>query len=979
MRVEGNTPDAVFPFADEDSASPNPNGTHAAKPTTRDAATPAMPQSPAVATAALADRVQAFLAPLADAAARTHRRPESGPVTSTNTANDHSQPHVRTRRGGRLPPPGIAGVAAGATQVSYRGSAVDLGPSVLPDGTPEERQANAAIDSLYRPASSSQQITAETLGREQPPGAHGAPPANEFGTTMAIMASAASAPRGGSNLYDAADKFQQVHDHGGAQRETIHASIDAYQRGGEWNGDTRDLSSYIRHPGATGLRNGEALVDDLARHFSTPYNPHGETMGYPETFALVGFGDPAGRTIGQDDWRPEQTFAVQRLHAAGDYRHDSYALFNPVRGVYRYDNFNQLAYALSNYQSNYYGTSNDGSASTAYYAMQNVLQHPMAAQRLGDAGGSYGAAPLPALPAAPADPSLPASPEVSWPLHVVMPALAPPRADLPPPPDFDRPGPSGYQRTPHDEFRRSADTDADTDRQPAALYRPSIVTPEALKKLGGFSAEQTPLGNVNLDMHNFDVATQRSVIDGAGYLGTFRKLDTAQRNPALVDAKDGYVYAVAPSPGMVDVNASLGAKTRRPDLREVAAMGRIDYTQIRGWQKIENGKPGAFTANPDYRWDIYDQTRTAGAQPQLARFSSGDAAWGDSAHRPFAAQQQHDGKTVYTPRQESNLVQANFYHHALEKIQYLQERQAAGQDHRGPVELIAHNGAYGVLQANVHTPAGQVFSPAGPDSTDVTVTNRVEDASGYHHFRIGDDGRFHTNVLGEDEVLRVGGNGYLYLDRAPRDPHSTNGVFRYENNRLIHAEDGKVLTYSSAGYAYVSSTSYDSGYSQWKLTDSSNTAYAPPKHLSAYRDNSAGDARAQYEFDRDPDSALPPGVTHFATRMPDVPAYANTRSFMLDTTPAERQRTADWLGGNNAALLFRDGYYLVATGDAGLQVRNLQGKVVTTLKAGSASQDPASGLKSDYVLPMPTWTRIDSEQTRREQIETRWKTAYAAS
>ncbi len=50
---------------------------------------------------------------------------------------------------------------------------------------------------------------------------------------------------------------------------------------------------------------------------------------------------------------------------------------------------------------------------------------------------------------------------------------------------------------------------------------------------------------------------------------------------------------------------------------------------------------------------------------------------------------------------------------------------------------------------------------------------------GYHTFRMGDDGRFHTNLLGEDEVLRVGGNGYLYLDYAPKDPYSKNGVFRY--------------------------------------------------------------------------------------------------------------------------------------------------------------------------------------------------------
>ncbi|MFL9903729.1 hypothetical protein PQR71_37340 [Paraburkholderia fungorum] len=294
------------------------------------------------------------------------------------------------------------------------------------------------------------------------------------------------------------------------------------------------------------------------------------------------------------------------------------------------------------------------------------------------------------------------------------------------------------------------------------------------------------------------------------------------------------------------------------------------------------------------------------------------------------------------------------------------------------MELIAHNGARGTLQANVHTPAGQVFSPSGPENTDVTVTDNAADVDGFHTFRMGDDGRFHTKVLGEDEVLRVGSNGYLYLDYASKDPQSKNGVFRYLDNRLIHEEDHKVLTYSHAGYAYVSSDAYDSSYSQWKLTDSSHNSYSPPKSLNLYYDTSAGSARTQYEFEKDPDSALPTGVTYFATHGPDASTtYGDTGSFIRESTRDQQQQTVDWLNRNQAALLFRDGFYLAATGEHTLEVRNLQGNTIRSIQTDAPPQPGASDIKSTYRVADRTWTRLQSEQERREKFEAQSKAAYA--
>ncbi len=90
----------------------------------------------------------------------------------------------------------------------------------------------------------------------------------------------------------------------------------------------------------------------------------------------------------------------------------------------------------------------------------------------------------------------------------------------------------------------------------------------------------------------------------------------------------------------------------------------------------------------------------------------------------------------------------------------------------------------------------------------------------------------------------------------------------------------------------MSSVDYDSSYSQWKLTDSNNKSHAPVKSINLYCDNTAGSARTQYEFDKDPDSVLPAGVTYFATHIPSASTtYKDTGSFMRQATRDQQQQT----------------------------------------------------------------------------------------
>src|SRR6202012_3794415 len=133
----------------------------------------------------------------------------------------------------------------------------------------------------------------------------------------------------------------------------------------------------------------------------------------------------------------------------------------------------------------------------------------------------------------------------------------------------------------HDELKRAVVPLVNL--KPSALYRPSTMTPGEVAAQNGFQCERTALRNVSLDQHDFDVASKPYLIDSAGYLGTFSNERTAIAR-LRGDVSDGYIYYVAPTPNMLDVNASLGSRSRVPEHFEIAAMGRIGYTQIRGWR-----------------------------------------------------------------------------------------------------------------------------------------------------------------------------------------------------------------------------------------------------------------------------------------------------------------------------------------------------------------------------------------------------------
>ncbi|WP_240655741.1 enterotoxin A family protein [Paraburkholderia phosphatilytica] len=557
-----------------------------------------------------------------------------------------------------------------------------------------------------------------------------------------------------------------------------------------------DVPGFEMRAGGATWPDAASLVDNLRIRFSTRY-PSADGLGTAQnTFADVTFryGDRIGG----------HAILIQRVGRTLDYLADDYQLYDSNHGVFTYRGFDRLAATMNEiFDHAYQNFGGVDAAQTAWYA-DPLTWRPYTGVRPDAHRQMMQLAALRAFGAQ------------------RTPMLAPTDPELPPPPNFDQPGPSGWDGTHHD-FRRS--TDAPDPDQPAALFRPSRVTPEELRKQQGFSVDDTSLGNVNLDLHDSIVSGHPAAVDGGGYLGTFGLRDTAQKRLDAMEGKSGYIYDVAPSPNMVDVSGSLGSThARAPDDREVAAMGRIDYAQIRGWQKVENGKLGNYEANPDYRWDVYDRTRTSGAQPQLAHFSPDDPAWADADHRAFVTPFQQDGKTLYRPNENPALAQARFYQHANADIQQRVSDQANHLDYRGPVAIkpVWNN-------SGADKPARLNFS-SGSASIDRSAASGDAD-----QFRMGDDGRIHM-ANDDSKVLRIDGQGNAYIGPIP-DGNSLNGVFAYEpkSGTLIHAEDGKLLTEGAVDDTpYVAVPQGTNGImarQQWTLADPSGNAVRPPYRL----------------------------------------------------------------------------------------------------------------------------------------------------
>ncbi|WP_454827978.1 enterotoxin A family protein [Paraburkholderia xenovorans] len=718
---------------------------------------------------------------------------------------------------------------------------------------------------------------------------------------------------------------------------------------------TSTMANHIRHSGTFAITTADSLVNDLRTHFSEPYVGDGGPRPLHNDIAVIdlALGPQAAGTSTREASRP---VIVQRLNVNSDAEHDRYELFDPNFGVFAYDGLQNLSDTIGRIYNTGYGTEGGiAHATTTWYASEAGIRDP------GDSLSET----RPLLPSRTV--TLDEAEEMGG--LVPVGPLVPPSTNLPPEPVNYRPSLQNYM----DHLNAKRATGPSSNRDPWVLFRPSTDTPDKVAKRGGFNAGRTRLRDVNLQMHNFDIASHGAQTDSAGYVGAFRLPSTAlirqQRQPA-----DGYIYAIAPSLNMVDVNASLGPHTLAPDNQEFAAVGQIDNTQIIGWwrtQDLQKGLTSRFMPNPVFRWDVYNWTRTAGAQPQLARFPMNSPAWQEPAYKPFSTPVMQNGKQIgLAPKEDPNLTLASFYLNSRLKTHQAATRQTAGEDYHGPITLRAYGGEWPYI----------LYADAS-DNLHVYRTSYAQSTAGsMKQFALSNDGRFHyTNNY--NKVLLVGHDGYLYVGAIPGNPRSLNGVFRFDGTnpfRLLHLEDTKYLTVGkSVSTPFV--TDYRAGYrSDWRLTDSRGNKVTPPasNYNSYYWASTVGDRAQLYEFDLNPDSILPPGTTQFVTHMLADFFQGSFSQYPRHLDQAGGAAEAiEWLASRNAAWLFRDGFYAVPTGPDRLEVRTLGGKPVfeatVDLKTGHESYRTLGPTSSGFRINEDVWKDLQFREDQRLELEDR--------
>ncbi len=185
---------------------------------------------------------------------------------------------------------------------------------------------------------------------------------------------------------------RQMHDEhraGGRTRQTLQSSIAVKQAMGGWYDLSREPGNYVRYPGhSIAARHGGSLIEDLRQGLSFPADPHAPE---PDAHGAQLARDPENQRsfvlVALDSRRPQmtrmgppghETTVPSRGHAIGversftslNYRTDTYTIYDPNAGVFTYQNFDQMAYALQRYYDSS-GARNGGNEyvhwTTSYY------------------------------------------------------------------------------------------------------------------------------------------------------------------------------------------------------------------------------------------------------------------------------------------------------------------------------------------------------------------------------------------------------------------------------------------------------------------------------------------------------------------------------------------------------------------------------------------------------------------------------------
>lgn len=173
----------------------------------------------------------------------------------------------------------------------------------------------------------------------------------------------------------------------------------------------------------------------------------------------------------------------------------------------------------------------------------------------------------------------------------------------------------------------------------ANVFRADSRSPDVIRKDGGFKTRgQTTVGvktqDISLWNHVKGAENGFSKMND-GYVSTTTDIALADSWVRKNFRGTGWIYRIKAAPNMIDCQATLGEYNPFPNEKEYAAIGGIKYEQIIGWIPMTGGVKKTEVKNGKYNSARYGKLKGAGAQPSLAAFPDGHAAWNQSPWNAF--------------------------------------------------------------------------------------------------------------------------------------------------------------------------------------------------------------------------------------------------------------------------------------------------------------------------------------------------------
>ncbi|KAF6823945.1 cholera a subunit [Colletotrichum musicola] len=147
--------------------------------------------------------------------------------------------------------------------------------------------------------------------------------------------------------------------------------------------------------------------------------------------------------------------------------------------------------------------------------------------------------------------------------------------------------------------------------------------------------------------------------DEDGYVSTTTDINLARTWVRQFLGGNGFIYRIHSAPNMIDCQATLGKYNPYPQEKEFAALGGIKDNQIIGWIPVRNNVAAAEQKNPFYQANIYGNMGTGGAQPKLAAFPPGHAAWREAPWSQFSSCPRRSARDFFIEKRQCGPAKSN--------------------------------------------------------------------------------------------------------------------------------------------------------------------------------------------------------------------------------------------------------------------------------------------------------------------------------